>query len=102
MFWLVTYWRNSNNHRFAKGGKMRNDTTRSLKLIVTCAAAILVLTGVACRSTKQPTANKAADAPPPAPQVNANVSPFNIKESVVIERTSPFNHNRVEHQTKTK
>ena len=81
---------------------MRNDTTRRLKLIITCAAAILVLTGLACRSSKQPTANKAADAPQPAPPTNANQSPFNIKESVVIDKTSPFNHTRVEHQTKTK
>ncbi|MEK6325405.1 MAG: cytochrome c3 family protein [Acidobacteriota bacterium] len=81
---------------------MRNDSTRRLKLIITCAAAILVLSGLACRSSKQPTANKAAETPQPAPQANANQSPFDVKESVVIDRTSPFNHTRAEHQTKTK
>lgn len=79
---------------------MRNDTTRRLKLILTCLA-ILLITGIACRSSKQPTANKAADTPP-APQPPAAQSPFDVKESAVIDRTSPFSHTRPEHQTKTK
>jgi hypothetical protein len=81
---------------------MRNDMTRGLRLIIIGAAAILLISGLACRSTKQPTANKAAEAPQPAPQTAAAPSPFDVKESAVIERTSPFNHTRAEHQTKTK
>src|SRR6476661_3494161 len=76
--------------------------TRGLKLIILGGAAVLLISALACRSTKAPTANKAAEAPQPAPQAPANPSPFDIKESVVIERTSPFNHTRAEHQTKTK
>ena len=80
---------------------MRNDMTRGIRLIIIAAAAILI-GGLACKSTKQPTANKAAEAPQPAPQAPAAPSPFDVKESAVIERTSPFNHSRAEHQTKTK
>lgn len=80
---------------------MRNDTTRRLKLVIIGALASLALAGLACKSSKQPTANKVAEAPQPAPQATAQ-SPFNIKESAVIERTSPFDHARAEHQTKTK
>jgi hypothetical protein len=85
---------------FAEGGKMRDDMTRGLRLIIIGAAAILLISALACRSTKQPAANKAAEAPQAPPQ--AAPSPFDLKESVVIERTSPFNHTRAEHQTKTK
>ena len=81
---------------------MRNDTTRSLRLIIIAAAAIVLISALACRSTKPPTANKAAEAPQPAPQTAAAPSPFDVKESAVIARTSPFNHTRAEHQTKTK
>src|SRR6185295_10812818 len=80
---------------------MRNDTTRSLRLMIIAAAAIVLISALACRSTKPPTANKAAEAPQPAPPA-APPSPFDIKESAVIDRTSPFNHTRPEHQTKTK
>jgi hypothetical protein len=80
---------------------MRDDMTRGLRLIIIGAAAILLISALACRSTKQPTANKAAETPQPAPQTTTP-SPFEVKESVVIERTSPFNHTRAEHQTKTK
>jgi len=76
--------------------------TRGLRLIIIGAAAIFLISAVACRSTKQPTANKAAEAPQSAPQTAAAPSPFDVKESAVIERTSPFNHTRAEHQTKTK
>ena len=81
---------------------MRDDMTRGLRLIIIGAAAILLITALACRSTKEPTANKAAEAPQSAPQSAAAPSPFDVKESAVIERTSPFNHTRAEHQTKTK
>src|SRR5215210_2666091 len=82
---------------------MRNNITKTIKIIILSAAAILLIIVAACRSTKQPTANKAPETQP-ATQANTNTapSPFNVKESVVIERTSPFNHTRPEHQTKTK
>jgi len=80
---------------------MRNDKTRSLRLAITVAAAIFLIGALACRSSKQPTANKAPETPQPAAAPAAQ-SPFDVKESVVIERTSPFNHTRPEHQTKTK
>lgn len=81
---------------------MRNNSTRSLRLIVIAAAALAFLGALACRSTAPPTANKAAETPQPTATPAAPPSPFNIKESAVIERTSPFNHTRAEHQTKTK
>ena len=74
---------------------------RGIKIFIIGTAAVLLISALACRSTKQPTANKAAEAPPPA-QPAAAPSPFDVKESAVIERTSPFNHTRAEHQTKTK
>jgi hypothetical protein len=80
---------------------MRDYMTRGLRLIIIGTAAILLISALACRSTKQPAANKAAEAPRPAPQTAAP-SPFDVKESAVIERTSPFKHTRAEHQTKTK
>src|SRR5262249_30128661 len=75
---------------------------RSLRLIIIGAAALALIAALACRSTAPPTANKVADTPQAAPKPAAPPSPFDVKESVVIERTSPFNHNRAEHQTKTK
>jgi hypothetical protein len=75
--------------------------TRGLRIIIIGAAAILLISALACKSTAPPTANKAAEAPQPAPPAAAP-SPFDVKESPVIERTSPFNHTRKEHQTKTK
>lgn len=80
---------------------MRNDKNRLLRLAITGVAALLLISALACRSTNPPTANKAAEAPPPMTPPAAQ-SPFNIKESVVIDRTSPFNHTRAEHQTKTR
>jgi hypothetical protein len=80
---------------------MRNNSTRSLRLMIIAAAALAFLGALACRSTAPPTANKAAETPQPATPA-APPSPFNVKESAVIERTSPFNHTRAEHQTKTK
>ena len=82
---------------------MRNDMVKSIKVMVLGLAVALLATVVACRSTKQPTANTAGPTQPPAPtNTNAAPSPFDIKESAVIERQSPFNHSRPEHQTKTK
>ena len=81
---------------------MRSETTRSLRLMIIGAAAIALFGALACTSSKTPTANKAAEAPQPAPQTAAAPSPFDVKESKVIERTSPFSHTRAEHQTKTK
>jgi len=81
---------------------MRNDTIRTVKTIVILASAIVLISGLACKSTKQPTANKAAETQQPAPQPAAPPSPFDVKESAVIAKTSPFDHTRPEHQTKTK
>jgi hypothetical protein len=82
---------------------MRDNITKTIKLTVITLAAILLITVIACRSNKQPTANTAPP-PPPTSQANANASqsPFEVKESLVIERKSPFDHTRPEHQTKTK
>jgi hypothetical protein len=81
---------------------MRNDTKRTLKTIIILASAIVLISGLACKSTKQPTANKAAETQQPAPQPAAPPSPFDVKESAVIAKNSPFDHSRPEHQTKTK
>src|ERR1044072_6362165 len=82
---------------------MRDNITKTIKLTVITVSAILLITRFASRTTKQPTANTPPEAPPSS-QANANTSqsPFNIKESLVIERKSPFDHSRPEHQTKTK
>lgn len=75
--------------------------TKRLKLIALGIIAISLGGVYACRSTQQPTANTA----PALPQSQTPTTPesvFNIKESVVIERKSPFDHVRPEHQTKTK
>ena len=81
---------------------MRNNSTRSLRLIIIGAAVMALIGAIACRSTAPPTANKAAETPQTAPKPAAPPSPFDVKESAVIDRTSPFNHTRPEHQTKTK
>lgn len=82
---------------------MRNKMAQRIKLIVLGTALVLLASAIACRSSKQPTANTA---PPPQTPQNANTnaaqSPFDVKESVIIERKSPFDHARPEHQTKTK
>src|SRR5437868_9053308 len=79
-----------------------NDTAKRLKLIVATITLMLFVSFAACRSTKQ-NLNKPPDnanAPPPAQPVSQ--SAFDIVDSKVIEKVSPFDHNRKEHQTKTK
>ena len=74
--------------------------TKRLKTIALGIIAISLVGVYACRSTQQPTANQAPPAPPSdTPPIQ---SVFDVKESVVIERKSPFDHARPEHQTKTK
>ena len=81
---------------------MRDNITKTIKLTVIGLAVIILVTVAACRSTKQPTANTAPETPPAQANANTAPSPFNVKESIVIERKSPFDHTRPEHQTKTK
>jgi hypothetical protein len=70
-----------------------------LKLTVTLVALAIVITAIACRSTKQ-NLNKAPDQPAtPAPQANSN-SNGEVFESKVIERNSPFDHSRKEHKAR--
>jgi hypothetical protein len=79
---------------------MTKTASNIIKLIVLSVTVTLLLAVYACKSTQQPTANKAPEVPPST--TTAPPSVFNVKESVVIERKSPFDHNRPEHQTKTK
>ncbi len=81
---------------------MRNETAKKIKLFVLIAALALLVGPVACRSTKQNLNRAAQDAGPAATDTQTAESPFNIVDSKVIERQSPFDHNRPEHQTKTK
>ena len=79
-----------------------NDTAKRLKLIVATITLMLFVSFAACRSTKQ-NLNKPPDnanAAPPAQPVSQ--SAFDVVDSKVIEKVSPFDHNRKEHQTRTK
>src|SRR2546423_15344416 len=81
---------------------MKNDTAKRLKLIVAIITLMLFVSFAACRSTKQ-NLNKPPDnanAAPPAQPVSQ--SAFDVVDSKVIEKVSPFDHNRKEHQTRTK
>jgi hypothetical protein len=81
---------------------MKNDTAKRLKLIVAIITLMLFVSFAACRSTKQ-NLNKPPDnanAAPPAQPVSP--SAFDVVDSKVIEKVSPFDHNRKEHQTRTK
>ena len=81
---------------------MRKDGMKVLKLSVAFAAVLLLALAQACRSTRQnlnvavENSNASAAAEP------ASQSPFNVVDSKVIEKLSPFDHNRPEHQTRTK
>jgi hypothetical protein len=79
---------------------MRNDFVKWVKQAVIVAAVALFALSVACRSTQQ-NLNKPPEAPPPT-ATQPTQSPFNVVDSKVIERNSPFDHSRAEHQTKTK
>src|SRR2546423_5383143 len=81
---------------------MKNDTAKRLKLIVAIITLMLFVSFAACRSTKQ-NLNKPPDNANAAPPVQpVNQSAFDVVDSKVIEKVSPFNHTRKEHQTKTK
>jgi hypothetical protein len=81
---------------------MRKVGVKVLKLSVAIAAALLLALAPACRSTKQNLNSEAENSNAAAEAEPVRQSPFNIVESKVIEKHSPFDHNRPEHQTKTK
>lgn len=63
-------------------------------------AVCLLAVALACKSTKQ-SLNRNDNSGPPPPAPTASTSPFDVVESKVIDQTSPFNHSRKEHRTKT-
>ena len=79
---------------------MRNETTKLLKLAVLAAA--IMLLAIACRSTKQNLNKPVDNANTSAPVQPVSQSAFDVVDSKVIEKISPFIHTRKEHQTKTK
>ena len=75
---------------------MKKDTNKVLKLaVVVIAAAAIVL--AACSKSKPP-ANKAAQPAVPAQPAPAPAATTATVESVVIEKTSPFNHTTKAHK----
>lgn len=81
---------------------MKNDAAKLLKQIVTIAALALIVSVGACRSKKE-NLNKPADNSNAAPAAQpASPSAFDVVDSKVIEKQSPFDHSRKEHQTKTR
>lgn len=81
---------------------MKNDTAKLLKRIAVIAALALFVSFVACRSKKENLNKPADNSNASAPAQPTNPSAFDIVDSKVIERVSPFDHSRKEHQTKTK
>ena len=73
---------------------------QNLKRLISIGAILFVCTALlwACKSTKQDINKPPENAPPAQP---ASQSPFDLVDSKVIEITSPFDHNRKEHKTKT-
>src|SRR3954470_2910322 len=80
---------------------MKNDTAKLLKQIVTIAALALFVSMGACRSKKENLNKPVENANASAPVQPVSQSAFDVVDSKVIERVSPFNHTRKEHQTKT-
>jgi len=82
---------------------MRNDTAQRLKRTIILATLLLFVGLMACRSTKE-NLNKPVDnsnATANSNSASTTQSPFEIVDSKVIEKQSPFDHNRKEHKTKT-
>jgi hypothetical protein len=76
---------------------MRKDTSKKLRLVIVAVA--LVAGAMACRDSKPPATN--ANRPPepaPAPAATPNQPEIVPVEAEVMERASPFNHNRAEHK----
>lgn len=81
---------------------MRKDRLKILKLSVAFAAVLSLALAPACRSTKQNLNAGEGNSNAAAAREPASQSPFNVVDSKIIEKLSPFDHNRPEHQTKTK
>ena len=81
---------------------MKNDTAKRLKLIVAIITLMLFVSFAACRSTKQNLNKPPDNTNAAAPAQPVSQSAFDIVDSKVIEKVSPFDHNRKEHQTRTK
>ena len=79
---------------------MRNDISKRLKQIVLGVTVVLLISGIACRSTQQNLNSK----PPENENANANSNTssaggaITAVESPVITKTSTFDHNREEHR----
>jgi hypothetical protein len=81
---------------------MKNDAAKLLKQIVTIAALALVVSVGACRSKKENLNRPVDNGNAAAPVQPVSQSAFDVVDSKVIEKQSPFDHSRKEHQTKTK
>src|SRR5919199_1503467 len=81
---------------------MKNDTATLLKQIVTIVALVMFVGAVACRSKKENLNKPVDNSNASAPAQPVSQSAFDVVDSKVIEKVSPFDHNRKEHQTKTK
>ena len=81
---------------------MKNDTATWLKQIAAIAALALFVGAAACRSKKENLNRPVDNANASAPVQPVSQSAFDVVDSKVIERVSPFDHSRKEHQTKTK
>lgn len=81
---------------------MKNDTAKLLKQIATIAVLALFVSMMACRSKKENLNKPVDNANASAPVQPVSQSAFDVVDSKVIEKVSPFIHTRKEHQTKTK
>ena len=81
---------------------MKNDTATLLKQLALMAALALFVSSAACRSTKENLNRPAENSNASAPAQPVSQSAFDVVDSKVIEKVSPFDHGRKEHQTKVK
>src|ERR1051325_4811599 len=81
---------------------MKKDAAKILKQIVTIVALALIVGVGACRRKKE-NLNKPVENSNAAPTTQpVSQSACDVVDSKVIEKQSPFDHSRKEHQTKTK
>ncbi|HEV8485733.1 MAG TPA: hypothetical protein VGV87_19475 [Blastocatellia bacterium] len=77
---------------------MGKDRSKKLKLVIVGLAAALLVGALACRNSKQADNTNRASTPPPAAAPAAPQPQITPVDAAVIERVSPFNHNRAEHK----
>ena len=79
---------------------MRIDRRVNLGKTVLAFGLLLIAAAISCKSTKQ-NLNKPVETPAQPSPTPVSQSPFDVVDSKLIEKLSPFDHNRKEHKTRT-